>query len=112
MIIINSILINGGVLVSDQKVGSDNLLIRNIILSKEKCNIKISYINIGDKQFLTQKICSCYNLSWISIPQDCLKNKLNVKKSSVDWNFFVPIWFSCSSRNIAIFSILFFSPKI
>ena len=68
-------IINAGGVIVDEKLQNTNFdcFARSVTIKKDKCNFKISYLKMGDKQIVVQKTCNCDNCGpWKLIPKNCL----------------------------------------
>jgi hypothetical protein len=66
---------NGSKVIEERQEGSNNFYGRIVRLEKENCNVKISYLNLCNKEVIVGTVCCCSqtNGNWINIPQECLK---------------------------------------
>lgn len=71
--IIKFIISKGGIITSEKNEGSNKFNGKIIILKKNRCQFKISYLNLNNTQLAVCKTCCCKE-NWRSISFECFKN--------------------------------------
>ena len=73
--LVDYMLQNGAIISEEKQEGSENFFGRTVVLKKDSCTLKISYLNLHDKELVVQKVCCCEKTNgWISIPNSCFQN--------------------------------------
>jgi hypothetical protein len=65
---------NGATVIEDKSEGKHDFIGRKILLTKNDCQFKISYLNFGGKEIMVEKACCCNgNTTWNMIPNKCFE---------------------------------------
>jgi hypothetical protein len=75
--LINQLVNQGAIIIQDKQEGENIIFGRIVKIKKGNCMIKISYINLGEKQLVVQETCQCEGQQcWKNIPKRCLNGFL------------------------------------